>query len=146
MVEDPELGPVSIHVAPFQPTTGGSHPPPMIRLAVYHSARVPEDTGRLKSCFARLALFVVAERCEGPGCAASQAKAVAAAARKAHVSWDPATQAWSVDVQAPGSSSAGPGLEVSRGANPAKIGQRVDGHPMTFDPLSINGAPVALGH
>lgn len=145
MVEDAEGGPVSIHVAPFQPTTGGSHPPPMIRLAVYHSSHVPGDTRRLQSCFARLALLVGADRCEGSGCAAASARAVAKAAAGAAVTWDPATQAWSVSVQVQTASGPGPRLYVSRGLTATAISRQVDGHEMAFGPLSINGVPVPLG-
>jgi hypothetical protein len=144
MAEDVAEGPVSIHVSTFQPTTGGSHPPPMIRLAVYHSARVPADTARLKSCSARLALLVVADRCEAAGCAAAQAKAAATAAGEAATTWDPVTQAWAVSVQARTASGPGPRLHVSRGLTAAATSRQVDGHEMVFAPLSINGAPVVL--
>jgi hypothetical protein len=146
MVEDAEQGPVSIHLTPFQPTSGGSHPPPMIRLAVYHSSRVPTDTAKLKSCFARLALFVVADRCDTAGCAAAQAKAVAAAAGTAAMNWDPRSEAWSVTVQARMASEPGPELRVSRGRSAAAVSREVDGREMAFAPLSINGVPVLLGH
>jgi hypothetical protein len=146
MVEDVEAGRVTIHAAPFQPTTGGAHPPPMIRVAVYHSTHVPADTAKWKPCFARLALLVVADRCDGEGCAAALGKAVSRAAAGAVASWDPRTQAWSVSVHGATAAGPGPNLLVSRGPSPRDMSRQVDGKEMVFAPLVVNGAPVSLGH
>jgi hypothetical protein len=138
-----EAAPAQIHFKPYQPTTGTSNPPPVMRLAIYHAnaTTLPADTS---TCFARVALLWVADHCAGSGCAASLSSAVAKAAGSASTTWDPKTQAWSVQVTSATAAGPGPSLLVSRTVSPASLTRKVDGQDMTFAPLSVNGVPVGV--
>jgi hypothetical protein len=136
-----DLAPPQIHFKPYQPTTGTSNPPPVMRLAIYHATTLPADTS---TCFARVTLLWVADHCAGSGCAAALSSVVAKAAAGASTMWDPKTQAWSAEVSAASSAGPGPTLLVSRTVSPASLTRKVDGQDMTFAPLSVNGVSVGV--
>jgi hypothetical protein len=132
----------AIHLEPYQPTTGSSRPPPVMRLAIYHATTLPQDTS---ACFARVALLWLADHCDGPGCAAALSAATATAAASATISWDPNTQAWSVSVATATPEGPGPSLSVARTVSPPSLKRSVDGHEMEFAPLSVNGTGITPG-
>lgn len=137
-----ETAPAEIHLEPYQPATGTSRPPPVMRLAIYHATTLPQDTS---SCFARVALLWVADHCAGTGCAAALSAAAAKAAAAATSIWDSQTQAWSVGVATTTPEGPGPSLLVARTVSPLSLTRKVDGQDMTFAPLSVNGMGIALG-
>jgi hypothetical protein len=136
-----ESGAAELHLLPLG--AAASWHGALARLAIYHDRALPADTTTLAPCFARAALLLVGDRCAQPGCAEALASRVRAAARSAQVGWTPATGEWDVRVRLDG----GPELHVRRtvGAQPVVLAREVDGQPLVFAPLVINGAPVALG-
>jgi hypothetical protein len=135
-----ERGAATIRLRPLHGATAGRGA--SARLAVYHATTLPEDRAELAPCFARVALLMVGERCEGEACAQDLGARVAAASRAAVQTWDPRRGDWDVRVRAPN----GADLHVRRtvGRRERVVAREVDGASVVFPPLSVNGTPVVL--
>jgi hypothetical protein len=107
------------------------------RLAIYHAKTLPVDTSKLRGCFARSALLFAGADCAGATCARDLGARVQAAVAQASVTWDPASGDWQVTAQLDAK------LHVHR-KNDAILARHVDGAPIHFAPLAVNGAPVSL--
>jgi hypothetical protein len=113
-----------------------------VRLAIRHLDAPPSDESKLDACFARVALLMIGEHCDGPSCGADLSKAAAEAAEAATVAFDRSSGVWSVTVSAP----HGPALHVARGTKTAGdvTVREVDGKTLDFVPLAVNGGVVPL--
>jgi hypothetical protein len=115
---------------------------PVIRVAIRHLDAPPSDTSTLASCFARVALLMVAKHCDGTTCASDLSSAVSAAIAASSRTFSKDTGDWDVSVQVP----SGPRLHVSRGTAMASDVKalEVDGITPTFVPLAVNGRAIPL--
>jgi hypothetical protein len=115
---------------------------PAVRLAIRHLDAPPANTSTLDPCFARVALLMVGQHCDGKDCGAVLSSAVSAAVSAATSTFDRSTGAWSVTVRAP----SGPTLHVARGTMMAGdvTAREVDGVTPSFVPLSVNGTALPL--
>jgi hypothetical protein len=135
-----ETGKAEIHLKPLAEATA-SHGR-VARLAIYHDQSLPADTNPLSACFARAAFLFVGAHCEGSACARA-GRAAMQAVQSADVSWNLTSGEWDVRARVGG----GPELHVRRkvGENSQTLLREVDGHPLDFGPLVIQGDPVRLG-
>jgi hypothetical protein len=116
---------------------------PTARLAIYHERQLPSDRGSLAPCFARTALLFVGEHCRDGGCTRELLATAAEANRGAKKSFGPRTGDWEVRVAVRGK----PTLRVHRvvGKEERVLAREVDGMPMSFAPLQVNGHGIVLG-
>jgi hypothetical protein len=130
-----------VHVKPLAPSSSARDA--VARLVVYHDLALPADTSTLAKCFARASLLFLAQPCRSAGCLGDLTARARAASDAAVRRWDPATGDWDVTVTIDG----GPMLRVHRGLgqNPQVLAREIDGTPLTFPPLSVNGIPISLG-
>jgi hypothetical protein len=127
----------------LKPLEGGSEVHgPTARLAVYHALDPAAHPASLSRCFARVALLFVGNRCATDGCAKELLARLALANGGATRSYDPRTGDWDVRVSVEGRE-----LRVHRVVGPREdrlLAREVDGHPMSFAPLEVNGQPVVI--
>jgi hypothetical protein len=119
---------------------------PLGRLAIYHATTLPSDLTVWSKCFARATLLIAGESCPGGdgGCAASFSAFQQSVAASANETWNAGTGDWSVAVSFPdGGEPQSLSLERSA-ANGKIISQLVDGSPIAFAPLQLNGTPILL--
>jgi hypothetical protein len=111
------------------------------RLAIYHTQAPPASSAAVAGCFARTALLIVGATCTSGTCVSDLAARVAQATVRD--AWTAQTGDWDVDIAL----AQGPELHVHRalGATPRILAREVDGQPVTFPPLSINGTAIVLG-
>jgi hypothetical protein len=116
---------------------------PTLRLAVYHATVLPSDTSRLAACVGRTALLLVGDRCADSRCAEQLAAEVDRASRAATRRFDAKTGEWNVRVDLAGRGT----LHVRRvvGSKAQILARDVDGVPMSFSPLEVDGRRVVLG-
>ncbi len=118
------------------------------RLALYHvsTAALPESTASIAHCFARVALLVMGQACQGTTCAAELASAVDTAV--VTDTWDPSTAIWAVSALVPDPDGGTTSLHVTRlvVGNPflTPVTRLVDDASLPFAPLEVNGVPIPI--
>jgi hypothetical protein len=112
------------------------------RLAIYHASTVPSDTAPLARCFARVALLLMGSTCTTASCASDLGRRVQGAVATAQRRFDRHTGDWDILVRV----EDGPQLHVHRivGSLERVLAREVDGQPIRFPPLSVNGAPILI--
>jgi hypothetical protein len=113
------------------------------RLAVYHATSLPQDTSQLAPCFARLAILMAGAHCDSPTCAHDLHTKMAQAIQAANRHWDATSGDWNVHASFDG----GPDLHVHRNvrASGQILAREIDGKPVQFAPLAVNGTVIPLG-
>jgi hypothetical protein len=111
------------------------------RLVIYHTQSPPASSAAVAGCFARTALLMVGATCTSDTCVADLAARVTQATVRD--TWAAQTGDWDVDVAVP----QGAELHVHRtlGATATVVAREVDGKPVAFPPLAVNGTSIVLG-